>query len=40
MINDKRVDVKSADDYVKPQPGQPGAMPPRQNFPQYGMPGG
>lgn len=22
MINDKRVDVKSADDYIKPQPGQ------------------
>ena len=22
IINDKRVDVKSADDYVKPQPGQ------------------
>ena len=23
LINSKRVDVKSADDYIKPQPGQP-----------------
>lgn len=38
MINDKRVDVKSADDYVKPPPGQPGVPQTRMNQGMGGMP--
>jgi len=39
FINQKRVDVKSADDYVKPQPGQVINAPPNLNktVPQYQM---